>query len=112
VPPTPDPTGHDIPNGLGGQRTDGWRSGWRSGRRTGRDVARTRGPLLVAAVLVVAAAGLAQRDTDRVALAVLLLGVQLLGLLGLTLLAVDAATLRKAHHDRERHRRDPVDRRP
>lgn len=82
----------------------------RDGDRTGRDVARTRGPLLVAAVVVVAAAGLAQRDTDRVALAVVLLGVQLLGTLGLTLLAVDAATLRRAHH-RERHQRDPVDRR-
>ncbi len=97
MPPTPNPTGHD--------------SGRPSRRRTGRDVARTRGPLLVAAVLVEAIAGLAQRDTDRVALAAVL-GVQLLGLLGLTLLAVDAATLRKAHHDRERHQRDPVDRRP
>lgn len=97
MPPTPDPTGHD--SGLPGHG------------RTGRDVARTRGPLLVAAVLVVVVTGLAQRDTDRVALAVVLLGVQLLGLLGLTLLAVDAATLRKAHHDRERHQRDPVERR-
>jgi len=102
VPPTPDPTGHDSPDGLGGRRAGG---------RTGRDVARTRGPLLVAAVLVVGVAGLAQRDTGRVALAAVLLGVQLLGLLGLTLLAVDAATLRKAHHDRERHQRDPIDRR-
>lgn len=93
MPPTPNPTRQQ-------------------GERAGRDVARTRGPLLVAAVLVVAAAGLAQRDTDRIALAAVLLGVQLLGLLGLTLLAVDAATLRKAHHHRERHQRDPVHRRP
>jgi len=92
VPPTPDPASRD-------------------GGRAGRDVARTRGPLLVAAVLVVVVAGLVQRDTDRIAVAVVLLGVQLLGLLGLTLLAVDAATLRRAHH-RERHQRDPIDRRP
>lgn len=101
MPPTPTPTSRDGAGSSGG--TDD--------PRPGRDVARTRGPLLVAAVLVVATAGLAQRDTDRVALAVVLLGVQLLGLLGLTLLAVDAATLRKAHH-RERHQRDPVHRRP
>jgi len=100
VPPTPNLPSHDSP---GGQRT--------GGRRTGRDVARTRGPLLVAAVLVVAAAGLVQHRTDRVPLAVVLLGVQLLGLLGLTLLAVDAVTLRKAHQHRERHQRDPVHRR-
>jgi len=103
VPPTPTPTGHD--SGLPAQGRTG-------AARTGRDVARTRGPLLVAAVLVVAAAGLAQRDTDRVALAAVLLGVQLLGLLGLTLLAVDAATLRRAQRSRERHQRDPVHRRP
>lgn len=102
MPPTPDPASHDS------ARPSGQRTG---AARTGRDVARTRGPLLVAAVLVVAVAGLAQRDTDRVALAVVLLVVQLLGLFGLTLLAVDAVTLRRAHHDRERHQRDPVDRR-
>jgi len=108
VPPTPNPTSHDGAGPSGG-RTGGGRPGpgW-----TGRGVARTRGPLLAAAVLVVVVTGLAQRHTDRVALAAVLLGVQLLGLLGLTLLAVDAATLRKAHHDRERHQRDPVHRRP
>ena len=103
MPPTPNPTSHDSPGGHGDKRT--------GGGRPGRDVARTRGPLLAAAVLVVVVTGLAQRHTDRVALAAVLLGVQLLGLLGLTLLALDAATLRKAHHDRERHQRDPVDRR-
>lgn len=100
--PTPDPANRDSGLPVHG-RTDA--------ARTGRDVARTRGPLLVAAVLVVAAAGLVQHRTDRVPLAVVLLGVQLLGLLGLTLLAVDAVTLRKAHQHRERHQRDPVHRR-
>jgi len=56
-------------------------------------------------------AGLAQRRTDRVPVAVVLLSVQLLGLLALTLLAVDAVTLRKAQRSRERHQRDPVHRR-
>jgi len=105
VPPTPTPTNGEST----GHRQPG--AGRRRSGQTGPDAIRARGRALVAVVLVVVVAGLAQRRTDRVALAAVLLGVQLLGLLGLTLLAVDAATLRKAHQHRERHQRDPVHRR-
>jgi len=107
VPPTPTPTptngestGHRQPE-----------AGRRRSRRTGPDAIRARGRALVAVVLVVVVAGLVQRRTDRVPVAVVLLGVQLLGVLALTLLAIDVITLRKAQRSRERHQRDPVHRR-
>ncbi len=105
MPPTPDPTTDEST----GHRQPG--TGRRRSGRTGRDAIRARDRALVATVLVVVVAGLAQRRTDRVPVAVVLLSVQLLGLLALTLLAVDAVTLRKAQRSRERHQRDPVHRR-